>query len=90
MERKEGSGRPAMKMTDGKRRKLVQAAKDEEGVSTRKLASKFGVHHSYVSKVLKEEGLTFYVRRLQLLLHSKWNAKEHSAGNSAENFTQPS
>ena len=52
-------------MTDGKRRKLVQAAKDKKGVSTRKLASKFGVHHSYmyVSKVLKEEGLIFYVRR---------------------------
>ena len=53
-ERKVGSGRKAEKLTPQKRKRLVMAATDKCGVSQAKLALKFGVHKSYIHKVLKK------------------------------------
>ena len=46
IERKSGSGRRRFKMTDTIRRKMVRGAIDRVGVSTRQMASKFGVSQS--------------------------------------------
>ena len=60
--RKKGSGRPAVKMTQAAQKHLVKAAADKKAVSTRKLARKFGVDHSYISKVLRKNKCKYYKR----------------------------
>ena len=60
--RKKGSGRPAAKMTQAAQKRLVKAAADKKAVSTRKLARKFGVDHSYISKVLRKNKCKYYKR----------------------------
>ena len=62
-ERKSGSGRKAEKMTPQKTKRLVKAATNKNGVSQAKLAKKFGVHKSYVQKVLKREGYKSYKKQ---------------------------
>lgn len=62
LERKSGSGRKATKLTGGQRRRLVKAAEDRVGVSTRKLGRRFGISQSYVVKVLHEAQVTCYKR----------------------------
>ena len=56
VERKPGSGRKRLKMTDTKRRKMVRGAINRVGVSTRQMASKYGVSQSYVVKIMQSEG----------------------------------
>lgn len=63
-DRKTGSGRASHKVTSQVRKRLVKAASDKAGVSSRKLAGKFGVCASTVSKVLREEGIK-YLKRLK-------------------------
>lgn len=60
--RKKGSGRPAVKLPSAARKRLVKAASDKKAISTRKLGKRYGVHHSYVSKVLKESNVKYYKR----------------------------
>lgn len=57
VERKAGSGKVPAKLPTTVRKRLVRAAADRNGVTQRKLASKFGVSQPYVCKVLQEEGL---------------------------------
>ena len=62
-ERKTGSGRRAEKLPAQKKKRLVKAAMNKNGVSQAKLAQKFGVHKSYVQKVLKKEGCKNYKKQ---------------------------
>ena len=62
-ERKAGSGRKAKKLTPQKTKRLVKAATNKNGVSQAKLARKFGIHKSYVQKVLKREGCKCYKKQ---------------------------
>ena len=64
VQRKPGSGRPTSKTTPAVRKRIVKAASDKAGVSSRKLAGKFGVCACTVRKVLKEEGVK-YVKRVR-------------------------
>ena len=50
-------------MTAGKKRRLIHAARDKKAVRTRKLASKFAIDCSYVTKILQEEGIKYYRRK---------------------------
>ena len=61
--RKPGSGRKRLKMTDTKRRKMVRGAIDRVGVSTRQMASKYGISQSYVVKIMQSEGVKHYKRQ---------------------------
>ena len=63
IERRKGSGSKAVKMDSKQRKKLVRAAVDRKGVTTSKLARKFGVDQSYVSKILKEENVKHFKRQ---------------------------
>ena len=60
--RKQGSGRPAVKLTKAAKKHLVKAASDKKAVSSRKLAKKYGVDRSYVSKVLAEANCSWHKR----------------------------
>lgn len=60
--RKQGSGRPAVKLPKPARKRLVKAAADKKGVSSTKLAQKFGVERSYVSKVLAKNNCKWLKR----------------------------
>lgn len=62
-ERQPGSGRPALKLTPQRRKRLVKAAKDKGGVSQAQLGQKFDVHQTYIGKVLKKEGLRYFKRK---------------------------
>lgn len=63
IERKSGSGRQAEKVTSTVRKRLIQAASDKKGVSSRKLGAKFGVDHSWLCKVLKKNGVKYFKRQ---------------------------
>ena len=58
-EKQLASGRPAVNLTKGKRKQLVNAAMDSDRVSLTKNANKFGVHQIYVQR----EGLKYYKRK---------------------------
>ena len=81
-ERKVGSGRKAEKLTPQKRKRLVMAATDKCGVSQAKLALKFGVHKSYIHKVLK-------IRRMQTLQERKSTRMFCGERIEAEKVLQP-
>ena len=55
IEKKLGSGLPTVKITAGKKRRLIRAARDKKAVATRNLASKFAIDRSYVTKILKKK-----------------------------------
>lgn len=63
VERKSGSGRRRLKMPETKRQRMVRKAVDRVGVSTRQMASKFGISQSYVVKIMQEEGVKHYKRQ---------------------------
>ena len=54
-EKQLASGRPAVNLTRGKRKQLVNAAKDDDS-QLDKNANKLGVHQIYVQRVFKEKG----------------------------------
>ena len=57
---RKGSGRPAVKLTKAAQKRLIKAASDKKAISSRKLARKFGVDRSCVSKVLAEVNCSWY------------------------------
>lgn len=61
-ERKAGSGTACPKLPPKVKNRLVKAASDRKGVSCRKLALKFNVGPSTVSKTLRKEGVCYHKR----------------------------
>ena len=61
-EKQLASGWPAVKLTKGKRKHLVNAAMDTDQVSLTKNAKNFGVQQIYVRRVFKWEGLKYCKR----------------------------
>lgn len=57
-----GSGRPAVKMPKAARTRLLKAASDKKGVTSRKLARKFNIDRSYVSKLLAKGQVKWHRR----------------------------
>ena len=54
LERKSGSGRPAVKLPVAVKKRLVRQSCDLFGVSVRRFAAKYDTSKSYVHKTLKE------------------------------------
>lgn len=56
--RKEGSGRPATKVTDSLKETMASDAK--RGLSQREIARKFDISQPYVNEILKKQGLSAF------------------------------
>ena len=52
-----GSGPPASKLPHAARKRMAKAASNKVGLTARKLCRKYGVASSFVTKVLKKEGV---------------------------------
>ena len=55
-----GSGPPASKLPHAARKRMAKAASNKVGITARKLCRKNGVASSFVTKVLKKEGVKCY------------------------------
>ena len=55
-----GSGPPASKLPHAARKRMAKAASNKVGITARKLCRKYGVASSFVTKVLKKEGVKCY------------------------------
>ena len=55
-----GSGPPASKLSHAARKRMAKAASNKVGITARKLCRKYGVASSFVTKVLKKEGVKCY------------------------------
>ena len=55
-----GSGPPAFKLLHAARKRMVKAASNKVGITARKLCRKYGVASSFVTKILKKEGVKCY------------------------------
>ena len=55
-----GSGLPASKLPHAARKRMAKAASNKVGITARKLCRKYGVAPSFVTKVLKKEGVKCY------------------------------
>ena len=55
-----GSGPPASKLPHAARKRMAKAAGNKVGITARKLCRKYGVASSFVTKVLKKEGVKCY------------------------------
>ena len=55
-----GSGPPASKLPHAARKRMAKAASNKVGITARKLCRKYGVASSFVTKVLKKEGMKCY------------------------------
>ena len=62
VERKSGSGRPAIKMPKKKVNALKDSLIGKLGISQRKLANRFNIGQSYLCKILKKNGVKHYKR----------------------------
>ncbi|XP_074602682.1 uncharacterized protein LOC141856297 [Brevipalpus obovatus] len=63
IERKSGSGQTQRKLNPKKVRQIVKLA-SEKRKSQRKIASKFDIDHSYVHRLVKNQGLKYYKKVL--------------------------
>ncbi len=59
MDRKHGQGCKAIKMPPRKITQLIRLALHRSGISTTKVAWKFNIHHSYIAKIFKKEGIVY-------------------------------
>ena len=55
-----GGGPPASKLPHAARKRMTKAASNKVGITARKLCRKYGVASSFVTKVLKKEGVKCY------------------------------
>ena len=63
LNRKFGSGRKSVKMPKRSRRSLLCKICNKIGVSNRKIAWKFDISQSYDRKIIKENGVTYRIRK---------------------------
>ena len=55
-----GSGPPASKLPHAAKKRMAKATSNKVGITARKLCRKYGVASSFVTKVLKKEGVKCY------------------------------
>ena len=58
-----GQGKPAVKMTEERKRKVIKAVKNRVGTSQRFLAKKFGCSKTLIQNVLHEAEITYRKRQ---------------------------
>ena len=78
LERKPGSGKKATKMPPRKVKQLLNSANETIGVSTRKLAHKYGISPSYSHKLLQNSKLQYRLRQTIPAATEKQKATQHS------------
>ena len=71
LNRKVGQGRKALKMTDKRRKPLIERMDGENGKSQIKLANKLKITEKYISKILRQNIIQYYKRKTKPKVNEK-------------------